>query len=119
MRMALAGCGKTIAAQQNFDGRTSRTSGTHHAGCSTKPSSKATASEEAQCTLRYIVPLGAARTPLAVFFSILLVQKHNDQVKPNRKDHCNRHGNVNVQPGLERIPQSHLMQEIDFQLSFL
>ena len=37
------------------------------------PSSKATASEGARRTLRYIEPLSPARTPLEDFFSILLV----------------------------------------------
>ncbi|TKS63090.1 MAG: hypothetical protein EWM73_01802 [Nitrospira sp.] len=37
------------------------------------PSSKAAASEEARRTLRYVEPLSDARTPLADFFSILLV----------------------------------------------
>ena len=42
-------------------------------GCSKRPSSKAAASEEARRTLRYVEPLNDARTPLAGFFSILLV----------------------------------------------
>ena len=42
-------------------------------GCSKKLSSKAAASEEARRTLRYVEPLSDARTPLAAFFSILLV----------------------------------------------
>ena len=42
-------------------------------GCSKSPSSKAAASEEARRTLRYVEPLNDARTPLAVFFSSLLV----------------------------------------------
>ncbi len=42
-------------------------------GCSKMPSSKATASEGARRTLRYIEPLSPARTPLDDFFSILLV----------------------------------------------
>jgi hypothetical protein len=42
-------------------------------GCSKRLSSKATASEEARRTLRYVEPLNDARTPLADFFSILLV----------------------------------------------
>ena len=42
------------------------------AGCAKRPSSKAAASEEARCTLRYIEPLNDARTPLADFFRILL-----------------------------------------------
>jgi hypothetical protein len=41
-------------------------------GCSKRVSSKAAASEEARRTLRYVEPLSAARTLLAVFFSILL-----------------------------------------------
>jgi len=41
-------------------------------GVSKWPFSKAAASEEARCTLRYIEPLSDARTPLADFFSILL-----------------------------------------------
>jgi hypothetical protein len=43
------------------------------AGCSKRPSSEAAASEEARRTLRYVEPLGEARTKLADFFSILLV----------------------------------------------
>ena len=46
------------------------------AGCSKGPSSKAAASEEARRTLRYVEPLSDARTPLADFFSILLVGLH-------------------------------------------
>jgi hypothetical protein len=42
------------------------------AGCSKRPSSKATASEEARRTLQYVEPLSGARTPLADFFSMLL-----------------------------------------------
>ena len=42
-------------------------------GCSKRPSSKAAASEEARRTLRYVEPLSDARTPLADFFSTLLV----------------------------------------------
>jgi hypothetical protein len=42
-------------------------------GCTKRPSSKAAASEEARRTLRYVEPLSDARTPLADFFSILLV----------------------------------------------
>jgi hypothetical protein len=38
--------------------------------CST---GKAAASEEARCTLRYVEPLREARTPLADFFSVLLI----------------------------------------------
>jgi len=45
------------------------------AGCSKRPSSKAAASEEARCTLRYVEPLSEARTKLADFFSILLSGK--------------------------------------------
>ena len=41
-------------------------------GCSKRPSSKAAANEEARRTRRYVEPLRKARTPLAVFFSILL-----------------------------------------------
>jgi hypothetical protein len=41
-------------------------------GCSKRPSSKAAVSEVARRTLRYVEPLSDARTPLAVFFSILL-----------------------------------------------
>ena len=44
-------------------------------GCSKRLSSKATASEEARRTLRYVEPLSDARTPLADFFSILLGRK--------------------------------------------
>jgi len=36
---------------------------------------KAAANEGARRTLRYVEPLSDARTPLADFFSILLVQK--------------------------------------------
>jgi hypothetical protein len=38
-----------------------------------RPFSKAAASEEARRTLRYVEPLSDARTPLADFFSIQLV----------------------------------------------
>jgi hypothetical protein len=48
------------------------TTGEHRAGCSKRPSSKAAAREEAKRTLRYVELLSEARTPLAVFFSILL-----------------------------------------------
>jgi hypothetical protein len=41
--------------------------------CSKRPSSKAAAREEVRRTLRYVEPLSDARTPLADFFSILLV----------------------------------------------
>ena len=41
--------------------------------CSKSPSSKATASEGARRTPRYVEPLSDARTPLEDFFSILLV----------------------------------------------
>ena len=44
-----------------------------HAGCSKRLSSKAAASETARRTLRYVEPLSDARTPLADFFSILLI----------------------------------------------
>ena len=43
------------------------------AGCSKRLSSKAAASEEARRTLRCVEPLSEARTPLADFFSILLI----------------------------------------------
>ena len=43
------------------------------AGCSKRLSSKAAASEEARRTLRYVEPLGEARTKLADFFSFLLL----------------------------------------------
>ena len=39
-----------------------------------KAASKAAASEEARRTLRYVEPLGEARTLLADFFSILLAR---------------------------------------------
>jgi hypothetical protein len=42
-------------------------------GCSKGLPSKAAASEAARRTLRYVEPLSDARTPLAAFFSILLV----------------------------------------------
>ncbi|HWF61377.1 MAG TPA: HupE/UreJ family protein [Nitrospira sp.] len=42
-------------------------------GCSKRLSSKAAASEAARRTFRYVEPLSDARTPLAAFFSILLV----------------------------------------------
>jgi hypothetical protein len=42
-------------------------------GYSKWPSSKAAASEEARHTRRYVEPLNDARTPLADFFSILLM----------------------------------------------
>jgi hypothetical protein len=42
-------------------------------GCSKRPSGKASVSEEARRTLRYVEPLRDARTPLADFFSILLL----------------------------------------------
>jgi len=44
--------------------------------CSKRPSSKAAAREEVRRTLGYVEPLSDARTPLADFFSILLVQEH-------------------------------------------
>jgi len=81
------GCGKTILARQNFDGRHFWTKGEYPVGCSKRPDfspaqpclaetrlvpSKAAASEAASRTLRYVDPLSDARTPLADFFSILL-----------------------------------------------
>ena len=39
-----------------------------------RPFSKAAASEEARRTLQYVEPLSDARTPLADFFSILLLR---------------------------------------------
>jgi len=42
-------------------------------GCSKWPFSKAATSEEARRTLRYVEPLNHERTPLAAFFSILLL----------------------------------------------
>jgi len=47
------------------------------AGCSKSSSSKAAASEEARRTLRYVELLSDARTPLADFFSVLLVDHSN------------------------------------------
>ncbi len=52
---------------------TSRTTGQPRAGCSKRLSSKAAVSEEARRTLRYVELLSEARTPLADFFSILLM----------------------------------------------
>ena len=51
----------------------SRATGEHHAGCSTRLSSKAVVSEEATAYVLYVEPLSDARTTLADFFSILLV----------------------------------------------
>ena len=48
------------------------------AGCSKRPFSKAAASEEARRALRYVEPLSEARTKLAGFFSILLVDQRCD-----------------------------------------
>jgi hypothetical protein len=42
------------------------------AGCSKRPSGAAAVSAEARRTLRYVEPLGDARTKPADFFSILL-----------------------------------------------
>jgi hypothetical protein len=42
-------------------------------GCSKRLSGKAAASKEGRRTLRYVEPLSDARTPLADFFSSLLV----------------------------------------------
>ncbi len=53
--------------------RTSRTTGEHRAGCSKRSASKTAVSEEARRTLRYVELLSEARTPLADFFSILLI----------------------------------------------
>jgi len=47
------------------------------AGCSKSSSSKAAASEEARRTLRYVELLSDARTPLADFFNVLLVDHSN------------------------------------------
>jgi hypothetical protein len=44
-------------------------------GCSKRPASKAAVSEVARRTLRYVEPLSDARTPLAVFFSSLLLAR--------------------------------------------
>jgi len=54
--------------------RTSRRTEKYLAGCSKRLSSKAATSEEARRTLRYVELLSEARTPLADFFSILLVK---------------------------------------------
>ncbi len=48
------------------------------AGCSKRLSSKAAASAEARRTLRYVEPVREARTPLAAFFSFLLVDQRRD-----------------------------------------
>jgi len=56
----------------------------HHAGCSKRPSSEAAASEEARRTLRYVEPLSTARTTLADFFSILLVEILDEARYSNR-----------------------------------
>ena len=56
--------------------RISRGSGELCAGCSKRPSSKAAASEGPEAyPLGYVEGLNDARTPLAVFFSILLVER--------------------------------------------
>ena len=55
-------------------------------GCSKRPSSKAAASEVARRTLRYVEPLSDARTPLAVFFSSLLVDKTAIGVSAREED---------------------------------
>ncbi len=49
-----------------------RTVALYNSECSKRPSSKAVASEGARRTLRYVEPLGDARTPLEDSFSILL-----------------------------------------------
>jgi hypothetical protein len=48
----VTGCGKTIVARWKFNGRTSRTTGEHHAGCSKSLSSKAAASDHLLPLLR-------------------------------------------------------------------
>ena len=53
--------------------RISVATGADHTECSKSPSSKAAASEEARRTLRYVEPLSEVRTPLADFFSSLLL----------------------------------------------
>ena len=63
--------------------RTPGTTGEHQAGCSKRPSSKATADESTVCVpLRYVEDAFEARTQLADFFSILL-QAH-DQLQQER-----------------------------------
>ena len=68
----LAGCGKTYVDLCSRHGYQVETRLTRHAGCAKRPSSKAAASKEASRTLRYVEPLSDARTPLVVFFRILL-----------------------------------------------
>ena len=77
------------------------------AGCSKRPFSKAAASEEARRTLRYVEPLSDARTQLADFFSILLVQKLSIDNRRNREKQDRNHEHHPSDKGnraLENIP---------------
>ncbi len=69
-----------MCAQKTTWIRTSVATGECHEGCSKRPFSKAAVSEEARRTLRYVEPLSDARTPLAGFFSILLIACPDEQV---------------------------------------
>jgi hypothetical protein len=57
------------------------TEGRITSGCSIRLSSKAAASEEPKCTLRYVETLSDARTQLADFFSILLGLPEDIQIE--------------------------------------
>ena len=77
------------------------------AGRSKRPSSKAAASEEARRTLRYVEPLSDARTPLADFFSILLIQKlsiDNGRDREKQDRNHEHHPSDKGKRALENIP---------------
>jgi hypothetical protein len=75
--------------------RTSRTTREPRAVCSKNPSSKAAASEEARRTLRYVELLSEARTPLADFFSILLLDL---PIAGDLRGRCHWRGDLDLWP---------------------
>jgi hypothetical protein len=70
----LQAAGKLLRSIERSMDCTSNVTEDYRAGCSKRPFSKAAASEEVKRTLRYVELLSEARTPLGVFFSILLEQ---------------------------------------------
>jgi hypothetical protein len=73
-------CGRPIGRRlaiesqsRGYRGKREERENLDRAGCSKRPSSKAATSEDARRTLRYVELLSEARTPLADFFSILLL----------------------------------------------
>ena len=83
------------------------------AGCSKRPFSKATASEEARRTLRYVEPLSEARTPLADFFSILLKHEFDaDSPQMNVGMVCPVDGGVKIPGNRPRLIEPFLKGHI-------